>query len=153
TLRLVEPGSGGKPPAGFDPVYAAVKFSFKVGCPEDVDCRPLSECEAPGPPAPVDYLAKDYSSFRRLMLDRLGVLVPGWRERRTADIGIALVELLAYVGDHLSYYQDAVATEAYLGTARRRVSVQRHLRLVDYRLHEGCNARTFVHITAQKREE
>ena len=27
---------------------------------------------------------------------------------------MALVELLAYVGDHLSYYQDAVATEAYL---------------------------------------
>ena len=36
------------------------------------------------------------------------------------DLGITLVELLAYVGDHLSYYQDAVATEAYLDTARQR---------------------------------
>src|SRR5262249_41678147 len=42
------------------------------------------------------------------------------------------------------YFQDAVASEAYLGTARRRVSVRRHLRLVDYRLHEGCNARAWV---------
>src|SRR5205823_4965690 len=47
-------------------------------------------------------------------------------------------------GDYLSYYQDAVATEAYMGTARRRVSMRRHLRLIDYRLHEGCNARAWV---------
>ena len=67
--------------------------------------------------------------------------MPDWRERNPADLGVALVELLAYVGDHLSYRQDAVATEAYLGTARRRVSVRRHARLVDYRMHDGCNAR------------
>jgi hypothetical protein len=54
------------------------------------------------------------------------------------------VELLAYAGDYLSYYQDAVATEAYLGTARERISVRRHARLVDYRMHEGCNARTWL---------
>ena len=80
------------------------------------------------------------------MLDRLAVLVPDWRERNPADLGVALVELLAYVGDHLSYQQDAVATEAYLGTARRRVSVRRHARLVDYAMHDGCNARAWVHI-------
>ena len=58
----------------------------------------------------------------------------------------ALVELLAYAGDHLSYQQDAVATEAYLGTARRRVSVRRHARLVDYAMHDGCNARAWVQV-------
>ena len=62
------------------------------------------------------------------------------------DLGVAIVELLAYVGDYLSYYQDAVATEAYLGTARERISVRRHARLVDYVLHEGCNARAWVQI-------
>ena len=51
---------------------------------------------------------------------------------------------LAYASDHLSYAQDAVATEAYLGTAHNRVSVRRHARLLDYYLHEGCNARAFV---------
>jgi hypothetical protein len=60
------------------------------------------------------------------------------------DIGIALVELLAYVGDYLSYYQDSVATEAYLDTARQRISVRRHSRLVDYFMHEGCNARAWL---------
>ena len=60
------------------------------------------------------------------------------------DLGVTLVELLAYVGDYLSYYQDAVATEAYLDTARLRISVRRHARLVDYAMHEGCNARAWV---------
>ena len=78
------------------------------------------------------------------MLDRLAVTLPAWTERHAPDIWITLVELLAYIGDDLSYYQDAVATEAYLKTARRRVSVRRHARLVDYRLHDGCNARAWV---------
>ena len=79
------------------------------------------------------------------MLDRLSLLVPGWTERSAADLGVVLVELLAYAADNLSYRQDAIANEAYLATARQRVSVRRHARLVDYFMHEGCNARAFVH--------
>ena len=93
----------------------------------------------------IDYLARDYQGFRRLMLDRLSLLVPGWQERSAADLGVTLVELLAYAADNLAYRQDAVANEAYLATARQRISVRRHARLVDYHLHEGCNARAFVH--------
>ncbi len=93
------------------------------------------------PPPEINYLAKDYGTFRQLMLDRLALIMPDWRERHVPDLNITLVELLAYVGDYLSYYQDAVATEAYLDTARQRISVRRHARLVDYRLHEGVNAR------------
>src|SRR6185369_18064712 len=37
-------------------------------------------------------------------------------------------------------------TEAYLGSARRRVSVRRHARLVDYPMHDGCNARAWVQV-------
>jgi hypothetical protein len=70
---------------------------------------------------PIDYTVKDYESFRRLMLDRIALVAPEWTERNPADLGVALVELVAYVADYLSYEQDAVATEAYLGTARRRV--------------------------------
>ena len=70
--------------------------------------------------------------------------MPAWRERNPADLGVTVVELLAYAGDQLSYYQDAVATEAYLNTARRRASVRRHARLVDYAMHDGANARTWL---------
>jgi hypothetical protein len=51
--------------------------------------------------------------------------------RRREDLGVALVELLAYVGDKLGYAQDATASETYLATARRRISKRRHRRLVD----------------------
>lgn len=71
------------------------------------------------------------------MLDRLANIIPDWQERNPSDIGIAAVEVLAYAGDHLSYFQDAVATEAYLDTARRRVSMRRHARLLDYPMHEA----------------
>lgn len=94
----------------------------------------------------IDYLAKDYQSFRQLMLERLKRDVPSWQERNAADLGVTLVELLAYAGDYLSYYQDAVATEAYLATARQRISIRRHTRLIDYRLHQGANARCWVQI-------
>jgi hypothetical protein len=131
----------------FDPILSEVDFSFKVECPSEFDCKIEEKCPSLTYPAPeINYLAKDYAGFRRLMLDRLSLLMPGWRERNPADLQVALVELLAYVGDYLSYYQDAVATEAYLGTARKRVSVRRHARLVDYHMHDGCNARAWVHL-------
>jgi hypothetical protein len=147
TLRLVQDAQHPQPPPGYDPVLSAVDFSFKVECPSDFDCQPKCVC----PPAPrvepdINYLAKDYASFRRLMLDRIALLNPQWTERNAADLGVALVEALAFVGDYLSYQQDAIGTEAYLGTARRRVSIRRHARLVDYLMHDGCNARAWVQI-------
>lgn len=131
----------------FDPRYRCLDFGFKAGCPTDLDCRTSPVCP-PGERADpeISYLAKDYAGFRRLVLDRLAVIMPGWTERHVPDVGLTLVELLAYVGDHLSYHQDAVATEAYLGTARQRISVRRHTRLVDYPMHEGCNARAWLHL-------
>jgi hypothetical protein len=94
----------------------------------------------------IDYLSKDYASFRRLMLDYLALRVPKWNEPTEADIGNVIVEILAYAADYLSYYQDAVATEAYLNTARLRTSIKRHTRLLDYVLSEGCNARVWVQV-------
>ena len=109
-----------------DPRYDHVDFNFKINCPSDLDCAPVCKCEPQILTEPeINYLAKDYASFRQLILDRLALLVPDWTERHVPDLGIALVELLAYTGDYLSYYQDAVATEAYLDTARQRISVRR----------------------------
>ena len=149
TLRLVRSALDATPPQGFDPRLSDVAFSFKVECPSDFDCKQVVVCPDDPAPAPViDYLAKDYASFRRLILDRITQLVPGWRERSAADLGVTLAELIAYAGDQLSYRQDAVATEAYLDTARRRTSLRRHALLVDYHMHDGCNARVWLHLTA-----
>lgn len=134
-----------QPHPGFDARYACLEFSFQANCPSDLDCKQEPVCPPQKWEEPeINYLAKDYASFRQLIFDRLALVMPDWKERHVPDLGVTLVELLAYVGDYLSYYQDAVATEAYLDTARRRVSVRRHVRLVDYALHEGCNARAWV---------
>lgn len=93
-----------------------------------------------------DYLARDYESFRALLLEHLQALAPGSAPFEVASVESTLVETLAYVGDYLSYYQDAVATEAYLATARRRVSIRRHARLLDYVVNEGCSARVWARI-------
>jgi predicted phage baseplate assembly protein len=150
-LKVVELDEKGRPTdlprKDFDPLYASLEFSFKAGCPSSLDCKPkdvISPSKLIEPD--ISYLAKDYASFRQLILDRMALILPEWKERHPPDLGMALVEILAYAGDHLSYYQDAVATEAYLDTARQRISVCRHVRLVDYRMHEGCNARTWVFV-------
>ena len=149
-LSLVQSPTNSDPPADFDPILSTVEFSFKADCPSDFDCKVETECETESEVAPqIDYLARDYASFRTLMLDRLSTTMPDWQERNPADLGVAIVEILAYAGDHLSYYQDAAATEAYLDTARRRASVRRHARLLDYAMHDGCNARAWVTFNAE----
>ncbi len=149
TFRLVTSAADATPPSGFDPVLSSADFSFKVECPSSFDCLSVTPCVAPSRPGPLlNYLAKDYTSFRQAILDRLAVTLPAWHEQHPADLGITLVELLAYAADQLSYYQDAVATEAYLGTARERISVRRHARLLDYRMHDGTNARAWVFFEA-----
>jgi hypothetical protein len=154
TLSLVELDENDQPTdrplAGFDPRHAQADFSFNIGSAVEFDCKPTGRYSPPELPAPeINYLAKDYESFRQLILDRLAVTMPDWQERHVPDIGIALVEILAYAGDYLSYYQDAVATEAYLNTARQRISVRRHVRLIDYAMHEGCNARAWIFIDSK----
>ena len=132
-------------PVGFDPQLCDVSFSFKVNCPSPLDCKVELECaEVAVEEPPLDYLAKDFQSFRRLMIERLTLSNPGWKQHSLADQQTAFVELLAYVADYLSYAQDSISTEAYLGKARKRTSIRRHARLLDYFMHEGCNARTAV---------
>src|SRR5215217_2734723 len=145
TLRVGDPPD--HPLPGLDPLLSSVDFSFKVECPTGFDCVDERVCPPELLDEPeIDYLARDFASFRQLMLDRMSVLVPDWRERNPADLGIALVEILAYTADHLSYELDAIGMEATLATARRRPSARRHARLVDYAMHDGANARTWVQV-------
>ncbi|GAA0293676.1 putative baseplate assembly protein [Streptomyces turgidiscabies] len=139
---------GTQPYRGFDQRYHSALFSFRPDRPTPFDSmedEPYRGAEHAFPAAPVvDYTARDYDTIRKLLLDRLALTTPDRAERNPADLGVALVELLAYTGDQISHQQDAVATEAYLDTARRRVSVRRHVRLIDYAMHDGCTARAYV---------
>jgi hypothetical protein len=90
----------------------------------EVDGRPI-----------VDYMARDYESLLQAMRERIPQKLPEWRGyANEADFGNVLLELFAHVGDILSFYQDRVANESFLGTARTRRSVIEHLRLIGYEL-------------------
>lgn len=130
-----------------DPFFSQIEFTLQGDEPAQFDPKRTPPAPTITLPVPeIDYLSRDFDSFRQLMLDRLSVTVPQWTERNVADTGQVIVEVLAHVADQLSYYQDAVATEAYLGTARQRTSVRRHARLLDYAMHDGCNARVWVQV-------
>jgi len=133
-----------------DPFFARIEVDFKAACERKVDCAALPhEC----PPAEpddivVDPAARDFWSLRRALLDFASLRHPGWKDRLEADAGVMLVELLAATGDDLAYYQDRVGREAQFGSASQRRSVRRHVRLVDYGLHDGLGARGHVAITS-----
>lgn len=134
------------PPGGFstyrlaisstklDPFLSHAPFTFKGGGPAETDCAPPAPgCPEPGQEqVPIDYLAKDFASFRQALSEFSAQRYPAWVERSEADLGVMLMEALAALADELSYYQDRVVAESTLATATQRLSAVRHARLVDY---------------------
>ena len=132
-----------------DPFYNGVTFSFKAGCPSQLDCAPPEHVCAPDTvvDVPVDYLARDFESLRSALLDFAAARYPAWKDRLEADAGVMFVELLSAVGDEMAYYQDRVGRESALEGASERRSIRRHARLVDYELDDGRAATTWIDVT------
>ena len=95
----------------------------------------------------IDYTARDYDGLCAMMKARITKHIGGDAAAtlaHAADPLATLVEALAYLGDQLAFRQDAAGTEAYLPTARSRISLRRHARLRDYAADDGACARTFL---------
>ena len=89
----------------------------------------------------IDYMARDAGSFLQSMRALIPEKLPEWTDFESeADFGNVLLELFAHMGDILSYYQDRVANESFLGTAQERRSVIQHLRLIGYTLSTAAPA-------------
>ena len=129
---------------GFDPLLSEIPFKFRPGCFTN-DCAPAWEPGTPAQPEPaIDYLAKDYDSFRHTLIAAMMQRVPGWQATSEADLDQVLIDLFAAAADELSDYQDRVMAEAFFGTARKRVSLARHARLMDYHIHQGNQSSTWL---------
>ena len=130
-----------------DDYYAAIRFTFKAGCPSTLDCLTCDDEDTPVGPSPViDYLAKDYAGFRAALLDYSAAAYPAWVERDEPDVGVVLAELLSAVGDDLSLLQDRIGLQAALATATERVAAVRLARLVDYEPRPATSARAWVQV-------
>lgn len=129
-----------------DRMSASATFSFKAFCASDFDCLPPDPYCPPDDTVlpPIDYLAKDFGSFRRALLEFSGLRYPAWRERSEADFGVMFAEALSALADELSYQQDRVAAEAGLETATQRQSLVQWARLVDYEPRPATCATTLL---------
>lgn len=82
----------------------------------------------------IDYTNKDFQSLRQAMIGLARYRLPEWTDQSPSDLGMLLVDLFAYMGDVVLYYQDRIANESFLQTAVERRSVLNSLRLIGYEL-------------------
>jgi ADP-dependent NAD(P)H-hydrate dehydratase / NAD(P)H-hydrate epimerase len=62
----------------------------------------------------------DCSNLMRKKLNDLrntSARIPAWSNSREQDVGVTILELYSYAADQLSFAQEKIATDAYLGTA------------------------------------
>ncbi len=92
-----------------------------------------------------------FAEFRAAMLARIPVepALAAWRARDDRDFGVMLLEMWAYVCDVLALYDEVLAHEAYLRTARRRPSLRRLVELIGYRPRPAVAARAAVALLAE----
>jgi hypothetical protein len=123
-----------------DPVFGEIAFKFRPGC-FNLNCAPEWTPSPPRPAEPlIDYLAKDYDSFKHVLITAMQERVPRWQPTSEADLDQVLIDLLAADADESSDFQDRVVSEGYLASARKRLSLARHARLMDYHIHQGNQA-------------
>ncbi|WP_347263678.1 hypothetical protein [Nitrobacter sp.] len=114
-------------------------------------------CTSPAPSVPIAiwnrpglsairYRIGTFATFRETMLEAIFTR-PGLAaltSRDSEDYAITLIELFAAVGDVLTFYNERIANELYLRTARERDSVRRQTRLIGYRMRPGLAAQTLL---------
>ncbi|MEX0348087.1 MAG: baseplate J/gp47 family protein [Paracoccaceae bacterium] len=94
----------------------------------------------------IAFRAGDHALFKASMLTGLAsAAYPALARLRTRDdydFSIALIDAWAAACDVLTFYQERLANESYMGTATERLSIGELGRLIGYRLHPGAAAET-----------
>lgn len=132
-------------PQIIDELFDRIPFKFRPGC-FNTQCDPTPRREESSPQPVISYLSKDYDTFKHTMIQAMGERIPGWTPTSEADLDMVLIELVSAAADELSDFQDRVMNEAYLNTSRKRVSLSRHARLMDYHIYQGHKAITWLAI-------
>lgn len=89
----------------------------------------------------IDYTDKDFASLRAAMLRLATQRLPEWTDRSPSDLVMVLIDLFAYCGDVLAYYQDRIANELFPQTATETAGLVDLLRLIGYELSPVTPAR------------
>ena len=93
----------------------------------------------------IRYRVGDHSRFKESLLAGVSRGVPPALLRLTTrsddDFAIGLLDAFAVMADVLTFYQERIANELYLRTARERLSIGHIARLIGYELRPGSAAR------------
>lgn len=75
-----------------------------------------------------------FPEFRSALLREIGAhpSLASWRGRQLDDFGVMLLEMWAYVCDVTAFYDEVIAHESYLRTARQRASLRKLIGLLGY---------------------
>ena len=128
-----------------DRFSTTLDFSFKQSCPTPFDCQCACDCPAEAVvDYQVDYLARDFESYRAALSAYAGDKYPGWDIDAPADFGAMVAELFAALGDEFAFLQDGFQREGYLDTLTERRSFSQLARLLDFRPDPGQSATGLV---------
>ncbi|HTN96443.1 MAG TPA: hypothetical protein VL101_05655, partial [Nordella sp.] len=115
------------------------------GCSDAAVATPFAIFNRPGL-SEIAYRVGTFGSFREAMLLSISqeAALAHLTTRESDDYAITILELFAAVADVLSFYNERIANELFLRTARERDSVLRLTRLLGYRLRPGLAAETLL---------
>jgi len=92
-------------------------------------------------PTTVDFTDKDFDSLRLRLQNLVRSVFPDWTDFNVASFGNILLELFAFVGEVLTFYQDNQARESRIVTATQRKNVIALAKLLGFEL-TGARAAT-----------
>lgn len=123
-----------------------------MSCPCDVPVHP-PRLAIPAGLARIPRQIAGFPELRRAILAAIGERPPldGWRARGGDDFGVLLVEMWAYVADVTAFYDEVIAHEGYLGTARREPSLRKLVALLGYRPRPATAASVLLAAIAEGR--
>ncbi len=98
----------------------------------------------------IDYTDRDFDALRARLVALVKSVFPDWTDFEVAGFGNVLLEMYAFVGDVLLFYQDNLARESRLVTATQRKNVMALARMLGYRL-QGAQAATAEVVVALSR--
>src|SRR5207244_4133340 len=75
-----------------------------------------------------------------------------WRARGVSDFGVMVLEMWSYVCDCISFYDEAIASEAYLRTAQLRPSLRKLVALLGYLPRPAVASKVALALLAEGRQ-
>lgn len=114
-------------------------------CEPTVAATPLAIYNRPGL-SQIGYRIGTFATFREAMLESIAQesSLARLTSRESTDYAITILELFAAAGDVLAFYNERIANELFLRTARERDSLRRLTHLLGYRLRPGLAAQTLL---------